>query len=374
MAEEKLRLRDLEKYCLHYIFLPAVYFFYIGRAVQEKLVLFADAKNDKLPFDMQIMYENMERQGYKVENWCVDFDKLSLRDKVEYLLQFMKRYAQAKYVFLCDYFLPVYSCSKRKETKVIQLWHSCGVPKKFGYDAEDDLGARAALQATKNIDLWPVSAEICVPVFEQASRLYCGTVKALGVSRTDIYFSEDYSSRCTERFYNAYPELRGKKIILWAPTFRGNAKSATLTGAEDIKKLQDALGDDWKIIIKVHPHLTEKYNLDNCTFPTEQLYPVIDLLITDYSSVIFDYSLFGKPFLIYVPDYEEYMQRRGCYIDLEREVPCGIIKEFEELKERIVNERFFSATQGEEFREKYMYCCNGGSTLRILECLDHMTC
>ena len=95
------------------------------------------------------------------------------------------------------------------------------------------------------------------------------------------------------------------------------------------------MGEGWKILIKVHPHLAQKYQLDNCKFPTEQLYPVIDLLITDYSSVVFDYMLFDKSFLIYAPDYEEYMQQRGCYIDLEKKMPGGVAREYGELVQKI---------------------------------------
>ena len=325
-------------------------------------MLFADAKNNRIPFSMQAMYEEMKKQGYQVENWCTDFDEITISRKMQYLYKFMKRYAQAKYVFICDYFLPVSSCEKKSETKVIQLWHACGMLKKFAYDAPDDLGAYGGIQATKNIDLWPVSSEACVPVFEKATHLYDGQIQALGVARTDIYFSEIYRKQCVDQFYGAYPELKGKKLILWAPTFRGNAKTAMLVGVEDILRLQVELGNGWKVLIKVHPHLAKTYQLDNCMFPTEQLYPVIDLLITDYSSVIFDYSLFEKPFLIYAPDFEEYLQQRGCYIDMEKELPCGVVREYEELVE-CVRKYDSSVKKVSEKRDqsyqKHLSCCKG---------------
>lgn len=365
----KLKIRFLEKYLLHRVFLPIIYQVYRKQPVQKKLVLFADAKNDKVPFSMQAMYEEMQRQGYQVENWCINFDEISIKQKLRYLYKFMKRYTQAKYVFICDYFLPVSSCEKKLETKVIQLWHSCGLLKKFAYDASDDLGAYgSSIHATKNIDLWPVSSEACVPVFEKATHLYDGQIQALGVARTDIYFSEIYRKQCIERFYSAYPELKGKKLILWAPTFRDNAKTAALVGAEDILRLQGELGDDWKVLIKVHPHLAKKYQLDNCKFPTEQLYPVIDLLITDYSSVVFDYMLFDKPFLIYALDYEEYIGKRGCYIDLEKEMPGGVVREYEKLVENV---REYETSvrkvyeKNDQFYKKHLSCCQGNTISNI---------
>lgn len=364
----KLKIRFLEKYLLHRVFLPVVYQIYRKQPVQKKLVLFADAKNDKIPFSMQAMYEEMQKQGYQVKNWCVNFDEMSINQKFRYLYKFMKRYTQAKYVFICDYFLPVSSCEKKLETKVIQLWHSCGLLKKFAYDAPDDLGVYgSSIHATKNIDLWPVSSEACVPVFEKATHLYDGQIQALGVARTDIYFSEIYRKQCIEQFYSAYPELRGKKLILWAPTFRDNAKTAALVGAEDILRLQGELGDGWKILIKVHPHLAKKYQLDNCKFPTEQLYPVIDLLITDYSSVVFDYMLFDKPFLIYAPDYEDYISKRGCYINLKIEFKDYFVEQLDGqyIKETLIHARSF-------YRKEYHTGqCKGNSCSTIIQNL-HM--
>ena len=65
----KLKIRFIEKYLLHRIFLPAIYQKYRKQPVQEKLVLFADAKNNRIPFSMQAMYEEMKKQGYQEQNW-----------------------------------------------------------------------------------------------------------------------------------------------------------------------------------------------------------------------------------------------------------------------------------------------------------------
>lgn len=364
----KLKIRYIEKIVLHKFFLPAIYRLYKNRPVQEELVLFADAKNNKVPFSMQAMYDAMQEKGYRVENWCVDFDRLVLFEKLKYLCQFMKRYAKAKYVFICDYFLPIASCKKRKETKVIQLWHACGMLKKFGYDAIDDLGNSAYIQINNNIDLWTVSADCCVPVYEHATQLYGGQIQALGVPRTDIYYSEQYRQSCKVNFYQKYPDLLNKKIILWAPTFRSNAKTAELAGLQEINQLQKELKEDWHILIKIHPHLLHKNQVNNCEIPIEQLYPVVDLLITDYSSVIFDYSLFQKPFLIYVPDYETYMNQRGTYIDMETRLPCKVAKNYFELKDAICcNE--ITVADVTDFKERYMQRCNGDTIQQLISIL-----
>ena len=80
---------------------------------------------------------------------------------------FMKGYAAAGYVYICSYFLPVSSCKKREETKVIQLWHSGGLLKKMGYDTGDDIPKYYKGNVTRNYDLVTVSSEVCIPVWER---------------------------------------------------------------------------------------------------------------------------------------------------------------------------------------------------------------
>ena len=88
--------------------------------------------------------------------------------------------------------------------------------------------------------------------------------------------------------------IRGgrKKIAVWAPTFRGNAAQPYLIGLSDIQRAAAALGDDWQLLIKAHPHIDAHGQVSNCTIPTEELFAVADVLITDYSSVMFDYLLY----------------------------------------------------------------------------------
>lgn len=363
----KLALRNIEKMIIHKILLPAMYEFYRKLPVDEQLVIFADAKNAKLPYSMIAMYDEMNRRGYHVENWCVNFDEFSIKKKLCYLRDFMKRYSQSKYVFICDYFLPVSSCRKKSETMVIQLWHATGMLKKFGFDAPDDLGKQKKLNGTKNIDLWLASSDMCVPIIMQATRVEKSVVQALGIPRTDIFFSEVYKNDCKEEFYNQYPECRNKKLILWAPTFRGNAKDGTLEGVDEILQLQKLGNEDYHVLIKVHPHLEKKYKINNCDITPEQLYPVIDLLITDYSSTLFDCYLCGKPFMIFAPDYETYMSGRGCYIDYEKDLGCNITKTLEELYTEV--KRLLSIP--DEFQniylDKQLEKCDGHATSRVAD-------
>lgn len=363
--------------------LPLWYYFYCRKPIISGLVVFADAHNNARPENMELLYQRLKVQkNVKIREIYLDYQKNSPTAVLKHMFAFMKLYAQAECVIICDNFLPVASCKKRKRTKVIQLWHACGAFKKFGYDTTDDIPKNYRGNVFKNIDLVTVSAQECVKPFASAMKLKEQCVKPLGVSRTDIYFRQEWQIQCQQQLYKIYPEAKKKKVVLWAPTFRGNPGKPELIEL-DLKKLQRQLGDEWLILTRVHPHMHERYKETDCPIPTEQLFPVIDVLIADYSSLIFEYLLFDKPLVMYVPDLTEYQEKRGFYLNFG-EIPGYRVKKAEVLpmavqQEYLVyqQEKIYNKVQSEEkrqmrkqreyFLERYMSSCDGHATDRIVE-------
>lgn len=332
--------------------------------VDNKLVIFADAHNKSIPYSMELLHKKFLDEGYRIEDIFCDYGHSDFFTIFKSMFKFMKCYASAKYVIVCDYFLPVSSADKRKETIVIQLWHACGVFKKFGYDAEDDIPKDYKGLPSKNFDLVTVSSSLCEKVYSNAFKIPTTSVKSLGVSRTDRFFDTNYIYQCTKDFFAEYPEAKGKKIILWAPTFRGNAGKPILVGKQGIETLKSQLGNDYFIITKLHPHFKNVTDI-TCNIPTERLLPVADLLISDYSTVIFEYSLFNKPLVLFVPDFNEYYTKRGFYLNYN-ELPGLIVKNETELTQAVLSA--FNNSQLEKnksFLNKYMSACDGNSTNRI---------
>ena len=203
--------------------LPLYYKLCRRKNIDTKLVIFADAHNREMPYSMKQLYKKFQDNGYKIKTVFSDYGRDGFLKTTRSMFRFMKLYANCKYVVICDYFLPVAACSKRPETKVIQLWHACGIFKKFGYDAADDIPKFYKCKVIRNLDLVTVSSDECEPVYSKAMELEKGIVRAVGVSRTDRFFSEKYRECCEKELYEKYPQAKGKKIALWAPTFRGNA-------------------------------------------------------------------------------------------------------------------------------------------------------
>ena len=363
----KYFIRQMIKMIVQSIILPLVYNISKRKNIDEKRVLFVDAHHTCVPFSMEKMRDTFLDSDYVVIEMYNNYQTESYFTIVKSMMKFMNLYANAKYVFICDNFLPVSSCNKRKETQVIQLWHAGGLLKKYAYDTEDDIPKYYKGNVFKNYTLTTVSANCCIPVYERAMKQEKGTVKATGLSRTDCFFDEKYIEQCRIEFYNKYPNAKGKKIILWAPTFRGKALEPYVLGLEDVKRVQEELGEEYYIVMKMHPHLDAKHKLSNCDIPTERILPIADMLIADYSSVIFDYTLYQKPIVLFVPDYDEFVSTRGLYIDLN-EIPGQMVKEGTELKEAVLREfNEFNRDEYRVFYEKYMGACDGQATERIID-------
>lgn len=351
------------------IVLPIVYSFYAGKKIQKGLVVFADAHHKQCPFSMKYLLQELKKTDYEIKEVYRDYRALSPFAMAKEMMTFMKLYAKAEYVIICDNFIPVASCKKRKETKVIQLWHACGAYKKFGYDTTDDIPSYYRGNVFKNYDLVTVSAKSCEEPFSSAMRQPEGVVKAIGVSRTDELFDNTYNMQCIEAFYKEYPQAKGKKIVLYAPTFRGAASDGKSADLAVIEQLKDELAEDYFILTKLHPHV-EKLLERKAKFTTEQLFSVSDILITDYSSIIFDYSIYKKPLLLYVPDLNSYADKRGFYLDFEA-IPAAIAKDKEELRNAIKREckNPLNNTM-EDFYQTYMSACDGHATERIIEWMN----
>ena len=361
--------KQLFKMLLQNVLLPWVYQFWtlIYSKNEKSLIICADSHHEDMPFSMQMMYQTLLNKGYSVITELCDYNKLSPIGSALRTVRFMKLYAQAKVVFICDNFLPVSSCRKDPRTQVVQLMHSCGLGKKIGYDATDDIPAGYRGFVYRNYDLVTVSSPACVEPIAGGMRHSTDVVRAIGTSRTDFYFDEAWIQQCKDTFYAAFPDAKGKTVILWAPTFRGNAADPKQIGTEEIEALEHALGDNYFLIRKVHPHVDSRYHLSNCSILTERLLPVADLLITDYSSIVADFMFFQKPYVLFAPDWAQYKEERGTYVDFPTLSPYMV------TENAVLHETVLQALREPcdgyvaKNRDFHLSSCDGHSTERIIE-------
>lgn len=352
------------------VILPVIYKIYATKEIRPNTVILADAHHEEMPFSMRALKQELDRHPELiVQEMYWNNGSCSGIKLLRNMVQFMKTYATTETVVICDNFLPASSCKKREGTKVIQLWHACGAFKKFGYDTTEDIPAYYMGNVQANCSLVTVSAPACIGPFASAMRLPEMRISPIGVSRTDLYFSSDYNQACRERFFLCYPEAKGKKIVLWAPTFRGNPSMARVEGITDIYEAAETLKETHYFIIKLHPHTQMYVKGKSCPIITEELLPVSDIIITDYSSIIFDALIYKLPLVLFVPDYDEYMKSRGLYLDYES-IPGVKVYNKKKLIEVLKAEQLLTQSIGQDydmFCKKYMSACDGHATDRIVK-------
>ncbi len=380
MNKIKFFLRNISKMIVQDCILPIAYCIAKWKHPGEKtLYIFADAHNTKLPFSLAAMHDYVVSLGIQPVCHFYDYTHEGQIKSLLHAIAFMDIYAQAKYVFICDTFVPVSSGIKATDTKVVQLCHFSGPFKKIGYATADDVPSYYKSNVFKNYDLVTASSETYVPLLTQAMRQKDGIVQALGVSRSDVFFDKAWVACCREEFYRQFPNFRYKKVLLWTPTFRGKAASPDTLNNEAVLSLQEQLGEDWVVLIKHHPHddavATNPRHRSNCPIPTERILPVVDLLITDYSTTLLDYLAFEKPFVLFAPDLEAYECTRGFFVDY-RSITKNLATDAAMLEPMVKDayQEWLNGDREEIFRcrQQFVSACDGTATPRILGYLRNL--
>ncbi len=358
--------------------------------VKEKKVVLLEVRQKELSDSFICIRDALIKKGYEVCPVCIQEGTVSRQKVRANCIKAAEDIADAKWILINDscYFLS--SIPLREETKVIQLWHACGAFKRFGYS----LGDRKFGANTKELDRFPVhrnfsyvtvSSPEVVWAYAEAFHMDKEKVLPLGISRTDLFFDPEALRRARQKVQAVLKEngidIEGKKILLYAPTFRGRVADAVSPDVLDYEMLHGRLGDDWVFLAKHHPFvkkppkISEKakaYALDVTSFlPIEVLLMVSDVCISDYSSLIFEYSLFERPMLFLAYDLQDYNDWRGFYYSYEEMTPGPVLSATEEVCEYLLDlEHRWDKEQLRAFRQRFMSSCDGHATERILALME----
>ena len=378
------KLRRIRKHYRYKVYFPKVYSSYCTEPVQENKVLFLEMRFTKLSNSFELIYKALEESGeYDLKCSYVQFNFIRGREFTQRVNEMLKELATAKYVFVDDASLILSSIPLRKETVAINLWHACGAFKKFGRStAELKFGSSAA-----TLDKYPnygnlthvtVSSPEVIWAYEEAMHLPKGIVKATGVSRTDQFYDKEFVESRKQKLYEIMPEAKGKKVILYAPTFRGHVATASSPDRIDFERFCRELGNEYVIVCKHHPFVKnppiipeelQHFARDLTKYLSiEDLLCCADICISDYSSLVFEYSLFEKPMIFYAYDYDNYCDWRGFYYDYSEFTPGPVVQTEDELLNSIKNiDTQFDKQKVIDFKEKFMGSCDGHATERIIE-------
>lgn len=287
------------------------------------------------------------------------------------------RLATAKYVFLNDNFMPLAYIDLSPETKVVQLWHAEGVFKRFGLCSAlppeiERLERRCCRRYTHAV----CSSKNVVPYYAKAFDLPEEQVLPLGSARTDRFFEPYDTVKLRAEFDKKYPQCAGKKLALYAPTFRDDpARDAEIMSFFDADKFAAELSDEYALLIRLHPQVHTSAVSENGGAIDMTDYPdagglvqLCDLLITDYSSICMDFVLLDKPCLFYAFDLDEYERERSFFFDYESYVPGRTVRDFDSLVDAIKCGDFGSERQ-QKFKAFNFDNLDGRSAERIVDAI-----
>ncbi|KZX11793.1 bifunctional glycosyltransferase/CDP-glycerol:glycerophosphate glycerophosphotransferase [Methanobrevibacter oralis] len=275
---------------------------------------------------------------------------------------------------------------KRSNQILISTWH--GTPlKKLGFDIgniylNNPRTKERYLNDSKQWDYFISPNKYSTDILKR-SFAYDGEMLEKGYPRNDILYN--ISEDKINSIKNTLNIPKNKKIILYAPTWRDDdsydVEKVKFQLKLELNKLQEALADEYIILVRTHYLITDSDVSDYKNFAFDvsnyddiaELFLISDILITDYSSVLFDFANLRRPILFYTYDLEEYESEiRGFYIDIHNEVPGPLLKTTDEVINAIKNIEDIS----EEYKEKYddfynKFCMieDGNASKRIVDAI-----
>lgn len=287
-----------------------------------------------------------------------------------------KLMARAQTIVLDDFYPLVYPLKIRPETRLVQVWHAAGAFKRVGWSRVGlPGGPLPGSLAHRNYTDATVSSEGVRADYAEAFDIDVARVHALGVPRTDAFFDADAvaaAGRAVRKRHGLPPERR---IAVFAPTFRGDGQLSATFDVDSVpwERLAEDLGEDWTVLVKMHPFVTPlavsrpglRGVIDvSADRELTELLMAADVLVTDYSSAIFEFALLHRPIVFFCPDLEEYTASRDFYRPFSQYVTGPLVTDGAELAAAIATARTSDATAA--FLQEFMSACDGRSSERIV--------
>lgn len=330
--------------------------------------------------------------GYKVY-WSVDrrYEHVFEGRGVLYLKRFSLKWfilmARAEY-WVVNTRLPLW-LPKPNHTKYVQTWH--GTPlKRLAMDMEDvhmpntniEKYKRNFLKESSKWDYLLSPNQYSTNIFKRAFGFH-GEVVETGYPRNDFLTNSNELNTINE-IKSKCGVPNDKKVILYAPTWRDNQYYSVgrykFKLELDLKQMEQELGDDYVIILRLHYLIAEQMDLSEYNQfiinlsnheDIRELYLISDMLITDYSSVFFDYAILKRPIIFFTYDLEEYQDvLRGFYLDLEEDAPGPVVRTTEQVIQEIIELSHNPAKTDHylsDFHHRFCYLEDGNASKRVIE-------
>jgi CDP-ribitol ribitolphosphotransferase len=274
----------------------------------------------------------------------------------------------------------VYGIAYDPDARFIQLWHASGAFKTVGYSRVGRALAPSPYDTVhKDYTHAIVSSDHDVPFYAEAFGIPESRVVPTGIPRMDRFFDEGARAAGRTAALAAFGIAEGRTVWLFAPTFRGDSHAATYDyGRIDFAGLHAlAVEKDAVVIFKMHPFVREPVPIPEAmtdrlidgtrtSVDVNDLLFAVDLLITDYSSILFEYSVLQRPMLFFAYDLDEYVAERDFYVPFEEFVPGRIVRSFAELLDAIDREDYEVEKVGAFVRAHFAHL-DAGAADRVID-------
>ncbi|WGD68040.1 CDP-glycerol glycerophosphotransferase family protein [Bacillus velezensis] len=333
----------------------------------QALIRSYKAHAESLSYEMTVLYT---RHAVSLKKELEGLGSFYLNEKHPlHLLKAVLILFKSKVVITDNYFLMTSVLNRRPQTTCIQVWHANGSLKKFGLEDVTNQNRPASdisrfKKVYRSFDFVTVGSDAMADVFKKSFGIRDGQLLKTGVPLTDVYYEEHKTE-----LNHKWP----KKIILYAPTFRDyDMQSFRLPFTEE--QLTNALNGEYMLLVKLHPavlhHISASFESELIKNVSDMrlhdLLKAADILITDYSSVPFEFALLNKPIFFFTYDLEEYDRKRGLIDNYTSVIPGKACHDSEALLEEMTKKPF-RAEEMKRFSDKWNMYSDGNSSEALLK-------
>ncbi|AUJ23973.1 CDP-glycerol glycerophosphotransferase family protein [Virgibacillus dokdonensis] len=362
--------------------------------VDKNLVIFESFHGKQFSDNPRAIYEYMRKHNRNLDLvWSADrrhinnFENKDIKYVRRFSVKWLLQMARANY-WITNARLPLW-IPKPKHTIYLQTWH--GTPlKRLAADMEEvhmpgTNTSKYKENFAREAGKWDYLISPNAYSTEIFKRAFCYNKEIIesGYPRNDYLYNNNDLSEAA-RLKKGLEIDENKKVILYAPTWRDNQfyrKGKYRFDLEfDLKKLKEAFGHTHVIVLRLHYLVSEQIDINDYKGfvydlskheDIRELYLISDLLITDYSSVFFDYANLKRPMLFFVYDIEEYRDTlRGFYFNFEEKAPGPLVKTTDEIIYEIqkLEQNGFNRNENyQEFLERFCYLEDGNATKRVVQ-------
>lgn len=345
--------------------------------IRQDRVVLASARHAKLEGNLRHLYTEMQRARPDLD-YVLLLEPYSYRffGKLVYLLRLSRGmyYLCTSRLFVVDNaYFPIHIAPHRRGSTVVQVWHAAGALKRFGLATAVPPRQPERRFLHRNYDYVVASSEATREPYSAALRTSVERVLPLGSPRTDLFFDDAEVAAARRRLLAEHPNLEGRRVVLYAPTFRGRGERKRAAPGLDAERLRAMLPEEFALVLKAHPNLhrgrSGRRGYDAIVHPSTEIndvFTVTDILVTDYSSVVFDWALLRRPLVLLVPDLAEYESDPGLFVDYRTEMIGTLVQDTGGVGQAIVEDDF-DLSAYDSFIDRHLGTARGDASARFVE-------